>query len=572
MRPKYKRAIISFVIFMILFTALGLFQVNEYKKSEITDAEYIAKAQTYEIQDAINVQLNNLDVVSAIIYYNDGEVDDFDSIAERLISNSINSDAVDVMMLAEGDKIIDVYPGDNLLGASLSESDFSVVVSDSAERNAPSIAEPFKISKEKYITVICQPVYVGNTDEPWGYVLEAILFPDIFNSADLDSFEESGFCYQLYTMTGIGGEKTVLYGTDTHLRDPIVSEVDVPDSKWYFAIEKKGGWLPKAIYVILVIGAFVCAAVIGLFTYMIESRRESIEREHEYSEINELMSHLKNAILFARIKRKGDDYTLDFKGMNDAFAELSGLTRDEAEEKGIITILQDFFVGGEWVIESIKTSLKEKRRYSREHTVCNIKDGTQIHTVTEVQVVELRDKSMFALASFTDVEEFKQAVEESRRDPMTGLLNKKSAVERIDEEIWRGGIFFMIDVDNFKNVNDTFGHSEGDKVLIKVADILRGVFRSGDIVSRFGGDEFMVFMVLDNVSTQFAERKAQELCDRAAEELKVYNTSVSVGAFIVDSQQYMMAVEAFDMADKALYESKEKGKRQATVARLPQTE
>lgn len=84
---------------------------------------------------------------------------------------------------------------------------------------------------------------------------------------------------------------------------------------------------------------------------------------------------------------------------------------------------------------------------------------------------------------------------QSRTDVLTGLYNR-SAEALIDEQLItaKGGTLFMIDLDDFKQINDSCGHSVGDQVLVGVAATLRQLFRSGDIIARVGGDEFIVFM------------------------------------------------------------------------------
>ena len=73
------------------------------------------------------------------------------------------------------------------------------------------------------------------------------------------------------------------------------------------------------------------------------------------------------------------------------------------------------------------------------------------------------------------------------------LFEVADALQYIDESLKEldGGIMFLMDVDNFKKINDTYGHMRGDEVLIKVSVVLRELFRKGDIIGRFGGDEFI---------------------------------------------------------------------------------
>jgi diguanylate cyclase (GGDEF)-like protein len=99
------------------------------------------------------------------------------------------------------------------------------------------------------------------------------------------------------------------------------------------------------------------------------------------------------------------------------------------------------------------------------------------------------------------VERSRQRSEQvSRTDPLTGLLNRRGLNEAIDHWVhhrkWseQKAVVMFADLDNFKAVNDSHGHSEGDRVLVNVATIIRNTLRSTDLVSRYGGDEFVVLL------------------------------------------------------------------------------
>jgi len=87
--------------------------------------------------------------------------------------------------------------------------------------------------------------------------------------------------------------------------------------------------------------------------------------------------------------------------------------------------------------------------------------------------------------------------EQARRDPLTGLLNRAAFEDRLNSEVARAERYqrdlsiVMFDVDNFKSVNDNFGHQMGDRVLAAVAELLQSSFRQSDAIFRYGGDEFM---------------------------------------------------------------------------------
>lgn len=150
-------------------------------------------------------------------------------------------------------------------------------------------------------------------------------------------------------------------------------------------------------------------------------------------------------------------------------------------------------------------------------------------------------------------------------DEMTKLLNKataeKMAKQILEEYPDENHAILMIDIDNFKNVNDSLGHDVGDHVISVVAGIISMQFGGSDIVGRIGGDEFMVFM--KNVKDrEEARRKAQNIVDAFCkkENLSIPDcVSVSIGMAFSD-ESGIEYEPLFKKADEALYVSKEKGK------------
>ena len=150
-------------------------------------------------------------------------------------------------------------------------------------------------------------------------------------------------------------------------------------------------------------------------------------------------------------------------------------------------------------------------------------------------------------------------------DEMTKLFNKataeKMAKQILEEYPDENHAILMIDIDNFKNVNDSLGHDVGDHVISVVAGIISMQFGGSDIVGRIGGDEFMVFMK-DVKDREDARRKAQNIVDALCkkENLSIPDcVSVSIGMAFSD-ESGIEYEPLFKKADEALYVSKEKGK------------
>lgn len=159
----------------------------------------------------------------------------------------------------------------------------------------------------------------------------------------------------------------------------------------------------------------------------------------------------------------------------------------------------------------------------------------------------------------------KSLQEEVRRDPLTQLLNKlevqKEVTRYIEENPNKCSVLFLIDIDNFKGINDNFGHTFGDTVIMDMAKQIQSQFRMNDIVGRVGGDEFLVFM--KNTTVEKAEEKAKLLCHLLEKKYMGrklhYRLSASIGmaVYAKDGDNYRTL---FEKADHAMYRAKQAGK------------
>lgn len=160
-------------------------------------------------------------------------------------------------------------------------------------------------------------------------------------------------------------------------------------------------------------------------------------------------------------------------------------------------------------------------------------------------------------------------------DLLTGVLNKKSFEEytemALNSKEQKYAVILM-DVDNFKGVNDTLGHEYGDKVLANIGKILLETFSNNDYLGRIGGDEFCVLLNLSENSAMsdidFIQIKCNELCSKfhnnyTGDDGK-YKISASIGVSLAGKHGDTFS-ELYKCADKALYQSKHKGKDTYTI-------
>ncbi len=158
----------------------------------------------------------------------------------------------------------------------------------------------------------------------------------------------------------------------------------------------------------------------------------------------------------------------------------------------------------------------------------------------------------------------------ARHDRLTGLLNRPSFLDMLAARPPRKGIVALVDVDFFKRINDTHGHFVGDEVLAHVAATLAAACRPGDLVCRFGGEEFAILFA--DATRADAQALAQGLVRRMSERPVLaggvrHDLTVSVGFAERDDRQEV--TQALMAADKALYRAKARGRNCAIAAWEP---
>jgi diguanylate cyclase (GGDEF)-like protein len=167
-----------------------------------------------------------------------------------------------------------------------------------------------------------------------------------------------------------------------------------------------------------------------------------------------------------------------------------------------------------------------------------------------------------------------QLRELASREPLTGLYNRRyfnDTIERRFAEAMRYGddlSCLMIDLDEFKKANDTFGHQVGDELLILTARTLLGQLRSADVAARFGGDEFVILLPQTDcdrakaLAERIIERFTADLSDRFPD----VRVSMSIGIASLHQTHATEAELLVKAADHALYDAKTAGKNKLRVA------
>ncbi len=219
---------------------------------------------------------------------------------------------------------------------------------------------------------------------------------------------------------------------------------------------------------------------------------------------------------------------------------------------------------------NVLASLDRMQSHVREH----IEDENKRRTEAEAEVHALRDQLHSLERNAFDLRrQVARTQEQALRDALTGLPNRRAYDERVTQEHARFRRFgeplalLVLDVDDFKKINDTFGHKAGDKALAMIAKLLRERLRATDFIARFGGEELVLLLTGaegdDALRVADAMRVAVEQGGLHASGQPV-KVTVSGGMSLFAEGDSPEVV--FERADQALYEAKRQGKNRIIVA------
>lgn len=175
--------------------------------------------------------------------------------------------------------------------------------------------------------------------------------------------------------------------------------------------------------------------------------------------------------------------------------------------------------------------------------------------------------STMSLFAVVHDEQKNEIAERARRDPLTGLFNRRAFFEHAQKLESDGANFaiLMIDIDHFKSINDNYGHLVGDRVLVHVAKLIQSAFRTNDLACRYGGEEFCV--LLRECQQDQAMKLAVGLVEQlAAEPLDVsegQRVAVTTSVGVCSRSEGENLMKTLQHADNALYRAKHQGRNRA---------
>ena len=323
----------------------------------------------------------------------------------------------------------------------------------------------------------------------------------------------------------------------------------------------------------IIFGALVIIvfALMGFLSYGAASRMIELER------MNAQYALLDNASRSITFSCNPNSRAVD---LNGAVEQTFGKEIAELGTVNLVSLLDKLHENDQGLSKNISKAVREGAgKYDCEVRVKEADGGYGWYKLEAIIVRSKSGKVERIIGSLKNLEDQieKEHVlrNKAETDLLTGLLNKMTMENSISDIIKRRPYstfaFYIIDMDNFKAVNDNLGHAIGDKVLVDVANKLTLLFNEYDFIGRLGGDEFAVMLVIpenmSNYSSRLIELKAKSLCENLKETYSDDRADVTVSASIgiaIYEKDGRSFSELYRHADLALYQSKNNGKNQFT--------
>ncbi|MDD4854440.1 MAG: EAL domain-containing protein [Sulfuricurvum sp.] len=302
------------------------------------------------------------------------------------------------------------------------------------------------------------------------------------------------------------------------------------------------------------------SCILGWFYDITEQKNLQIKLEQQKEEFETIFNISKDGIAIL-------DMESNFLDFNDAYMEMTGFTREELLATSCIalSIPED----RERAIKIMKTVATEGYVKGFEKT-CLVKEGKRIVITMTLTLLPDKKRILISTKDITDMKEHERQLEYiAHYDALTGLPNRILKSDRLRQAMIQAQrreeqvAVLYLDLDGFKEVNDRYGHSIGDQLLVALSARMKQALREGDTLSRLGGDEF-VAIIVNMQNTSIALQIIQRLLEAANQPIHLddlmLQVSASIGVTFYPQHNDVDADQLIRQADQAMYEAKQAGK------------
>jgi diguanylate cyclase (GGDEF)-like protein/PAS domain S-box-containing protein len=409
-----------------------------------------------------------------------------------------------------------------------------------------------------------QMVSFGVADAIIATNASAIYYIEKYGLSNLRVCGESG--YEWHLCFAVRSDWPLLHSIIQKALDDIPEEKEKEIFRHWISLEAPGFRLTK-VQIAIIIVSIIILLTIAVFIWNINLRR-AIDRQTE--RLNHTL--LEQALILENVP-VGIAHVVgkEIQWVNASLAEELGYHEDELVGQDV-SLFFSHTEDGEKALERYENALESGGYYKEQFKIIHTKRKELWREISAMAMAsEKRNERLFIIENITSRKELEHHLTDlAITDPLTSVYNRRHFTECAEREIKRsrrsGHPFsiLMIDLDHFKQINDTYGHAAGDDILVSFTDIIQPVLRKHDILGRIGGEEFALW--LPDTDEKGALRLAERI-RKKVEAMKVpFNSeyigvTVSIGILSMDTLDETLTLDdLLQTADRALYRAKRNGR------------
>ena len=552
-------------------------QEQDQRKSLAAD---VASDHAQALQRGIERALSANYAIAALVRQGEGRIRDFDSVATEMLAFY---PGINALSISPGGVICCVVPkagnektlGFNQLGDTAQNKEARRAINT----GVLTLAGPMNLAQGGQGVVGRLPIYLQDDQGQkkfWGFSNVALRFPEALASARLSLLVERGYGYELWRLVPESGERQRIDASaNLALRDPVERTLELPNGVWTLSVEPVKGWADPYRQLAKVAAVLAVSALLSYLAWLLNAMRsrdnqlESLVMART-SEILATKQHLEatiNAIpdLLFEVGLDGRYYS-----SHSPRQELLARPVDELQGLTVSDVMPP--EAAQTVLQALQEA-NEKNWSSGVQIALSLDIGLRWFELSIARKQSLPGQEPRFVVLSRDITESKRAKEKiiqlAHFDVLTGLPNRALLADRCGHALsmaQRHGqtvALLFVDLDHFKNVNDSLGHRVGDELLKALAQRLHYAVRDQDTVARLGGDEF-VLVLPDTDGTGAAHvaekiiRVSNEPFDIESREL-IVTPSIGIAMYPQDGADFDALSRC---ADTAMYDAKQRGRSQ----------
>jgi diguanylate cyclase (GGDEF)-like protein/PAS domain S-box-containing protein len=571
-------AVLVFLLATVISASLIWYLERQQLETARANVYGLAQDHARATHENVDRALSATYALAAVVHQGHGTVDNFNEVATRMMPFY---PGVSVLILAPKGVISHAFPlagNEKAIGLDL--------LKDPSMRNEArrardtgklTLAGPFELIQGGLGAAARLPIYMTTPEgqsEFWGFANVVLRFPQVLASAHLPKLAERGLDYKLWRIHPETGQRQIIFESRSDpLIDPTEDTIEVPNGSWTLSVAPQQGWgNPTRIIVRGLFGLLFSGLVAYLAMLLIRQRAYKISLETQViartADIRE--SKIQLAATLDAIPDLLFEMDLDGRYLYCHSPESELLAAPIKDMLGK-TVLQVLPPEAAHIVLTALQQAHEKGLTRGQQFALNLPDHTHWFELSvSAKPVTAGQEPRFIVIS-RDITGRKQAEQEVQQlayfDALTGLPNRTLLNDRMAHTLAEAArrheslVLMFLDLDHFKNVNDTLGHRVGDELLVTLAGRMQAVMREQDTVARQGGDEFI--LLLPNTDGDGAAHVAEKLLRTISQVIQIdqHELTVTPSIGIAQYPQDGADLETLTQhADIAMYRAKQSGR------------